>query len=125
LTVVQRITRFPYSVEDNYYNHIENLSNLAEMFTDQCFTKCSEVEDVPCLTIQEGLCFRNCMTKFCTWYPTLKANLVDAPHTFHEDKLHNHLLANNADYAEKTFDPAAELLEGIRDLAPKTFKEYN
>ena len=43
------------------------MTNLHE----QCYVKCSERQDLPYLSMQEGLCFRNCLNKFNNWYPRL------------------------------------------------------
>lgn len=43
-------------------------------------------DDVPFLTIQEGVQFRNCITKFSTWLPTLSQNLEDSSFAYNLDK---------------------------------------
>ena len=100
------------SAEDVYHNKIENLSNLSEVFMSNCFNKCHEDEETPFLTISEGLCFRNCMTKFCVWYPTLKRNMPDSAAFFHEQKLHDHLM-NDESYAANSTDPWKDTMDEL------------
>jgi hypothetical protein len=42
---------------------------------------------VPFLTVDEGLRFRNCVTKYSVWLPTLKSNLEDTSFEFNLKKL--------------------------------------
>ena len=72
------------------------------------------------MTISEGTCFRNCITKFNVFYPTLKPNLMNSPYTFTEKKLHNYLLKNDAKYADAAVDPWADRISEI--LAEKQEK---
>ena len=110
-TVSARLERFPFSVEDVYHNRTENVANMTEVFTTNCFNKCQVVTNAPFMTTHEGLCFRNCITKFNSWYPSLKTNLQDAPFRFYEDKIHAQAVKKNDDYAAKSSDPWAEARE--------------
>lgn len=38
------------------------------------------------LTVQEGYCFRNCITKISTWLPTLDGNLQNAAFHYYNKK---------------------------------------
>ena len=51
---------------------------LMENLHEGCYLKCSTKKDVTYLTMQEGLCFRNCLNKFNSWYPRLQQNTQDA-----------------------------------------------
>lgn len=57
------------SHEDYFHANIMENYAVAENLHEQCFTKCSTKSDVRFLTMQEGLCFRNCLNKFNSWYP--------------------------------------------------------
>ncbi len=51
---------------------------LGKNLHDQCFVKCSNKNDLSYLTMQEGLCFRNCLNKFNNWYPRLAQQTENA-----------------------------------------------
>ena len=69
------------------------LTSLYENVHDACYDKCAQSNDLTFMSIQEGKCFRNCITKFSYFYPSLTANLKDA--SFREqDKLTEDLLKN-------------------------------
>ena len=46
----------------------ENYAFMEHMH-EGCYTKCTSKPDVTYMTMQEGLCFRNCLNKFNSWYP--------------------------------------------------------
>jgi hypothetical protein len=83
------------------------------VLTDNCFAKCEQANEAPFMTVSEGLCFRNCITKFNAFYPTLKSNLVDAPFRYYEEKTHNLLLQKDEAYAAKCTDEWGEKIAGI------------
>lgn len=65
-------------MEDRYDAMVnENYALLTNMH-DQCYVKCSEPTSLPYLTIKEGVCLRNCFTKFANWYPKLDQQTRDA-----------------------------------------------
>merc|ERR1719469_204664 len=93
------------SVEDVYHNKIENVKNVTSVYTSACYEKCAEQHNgAAFFSIPEGHCFRNCITKFNTWFPSLKTNLSDAPFHFHEKKLHEHLMEKDANYLRLNTD---------------------
>jgi len=47
--------------EDHFHSSIVENFALLENLHDQCFVKCAQRSDVSYLTMQEGLCFRNCL----------------------------------------------------------------
>lgn len=63
----------------------KNLASLTEHLHDACFNQCGKRDDVPFMTVQEGLCYRNCVTKFSVWYPTLGENIKDSA-TMHNNR---------------------------------------
>lgn len=56
----------------------DELGHMAEALHENCFEICGNKSELPFLSVQEGLCFRNCMTKFAVFYPTLRQNLDHA-----------------------------------------------
>ena len=52
-----------------------------------CFDQTAKNNTVPFLTAFEGTQFRNCITKFSTWIPTLKGNLEDSAFRQFSDKI--------------------------------------
>lgn len=50
----------------------------AERLHDTCVDVCGDKANLPFLSLQEGLCFRNCLTKFSNFFPTLQPNLQSA-----------------------------------------------
>ena len=61
---------------------------MAEVLQDNCFDLCNnEGSDLPFLSVPEGLCFRNCITKFAVFYPTLQQNLAHADFRHYERQL--------------------------------------
>ena len=54
------------------------LTSMYQQLQGQCFKKCVDDNDVAFMTINEGKCFRNCMTKMSYFHPTLRRNLEGA-----------------------------------------------
>ena len=69
----------PDKIEDYFLMKLKKQKTLISNLQDVCFEKCAKTWDVNMLTYEEGLCIRNCFTKFGYWYPTLEYNLRDAP----------------------------------------------
>lgn len=59
---------------------------MSEVLNDNCFDICDKQTELPFLSVQEGLCFRNCISKFSVFYPTLGRNLEHADFRFYNDK---------------------------------------
>ena len=72
---------------DMYNLRAENLASLTTHLHGSCFDYCTDRTDVPFMTIKEGLCFRNCITKFSVWYPTLGANIQDSAHSHYASEI--------------------------------------
>jgi len=67
---------------------------------DNCYLVCAKRQDVPFLTNMEGACFRNCITKFSTFYPSRTRANANAAYHFYEQKLVDEFKANNEEFAE-------------------------
>ena len=113
----------PYSVEDVYYNKVENLANTADVLSANCFIKCEKPNDAPFMSTTEGICFRNCMTKFSVFYPSLRANLVDAAFRFNEERTHKLLEKRSEDYRASTIDNwgGDEIYDRAKEIFPDKF----
>ena len=62
-----------------------------------CFEQTDKNDTVPFLTAFEGTQFRNCITKFSTWIPTLRGNLEESAFRQLSNKLMNFDGARNVD----------------------------
>ena len=81
---------YPYTSYDQYRQRSDLLGHLSEALHENCFKICAtKAPELPFLSVQEGLCFRNCITKFSVFYPTLKENLVTADFRHYEQELIN------------------------------------
>ncbi len=70
---------YPYTSYDQYRQKSEAIHSLSESLQENCFDICAtKAPELPFLSVQEGLCFRNCINKFNVFYPTLKQNLAHA-----------------------------------------------
>mmetsp|Transcript_42014 Transcript_42014/g.55357 ORF Transcript_42014/g.55357 Transcript_42014/m.55357 type:complete len:143 (-) Transcript_42014:156-584(-) len=65
-------------MEDRYETQVQENFALLTNLHEACFTKCGRRDDVSYLTMAEGICFRNCLNKFNTWYPRLGEQTQDA-----------------------------------------------
>ena len=65
-------------MEDKFEANVQENYAILQNLHGQCFTKCSAKKDITYLTMQEGLCFRNCLNKFNSWYPRLEEHTRDA-----------------------------------------------
>jgi hypothetical protein len=59
---------------------------MADILNDRCFEVCEKPTDLPFLSVQEGLCYRNCISKFSVFYPTLGRNLKHADFHYSRQK---------------------------------------
>lgn len=65
--------------QDQYRGNAEVLEAMAESLHSNCYEACGQQSnDLTFLSLSEGLCFRNCLTKFGVFFPTLRQNLQSA-----------------------------------------------
>ena len=69
---------YPHTVEDMQTYRVECLTNFAKSIQENCFNACAVNNETTLLTYQEGVCFRNCVTKFGLWYGTFGPASEDA-----------------------------------------------
>ena len=61
---------------------------MSEALHENCYDICgNKAPELPFLSVQEGSCMRNCITKFSVFYPTLKVNLEHADYR-HTEQLY-------------------------------------
>ena len=70
-----------------YYARCENLTHFTRAIGPNCFDSCAEKADMPFMSVKEGLCFRNCITKFSSWFPTLRGNVENAGASYYHKKV--------------------------------------
>ena len=59
---------------------------MSEALHETCFDICAtKAPELPFLSVQEGMCMRNCVTKFSVFYPTLRINLEHADYRHTEE----------------------------------------
>ena len=79
---------------------------MTEALHENCFDICAtKAPELPFLSLQEGLCFRNCVTKFSVFYPTLRTNLETADFHHYDQTLINEAAKKNADIRKANTDP--------------------
>lgn len=100
---------YPYTAEDMYELKVANMANFARAVQTNCFDSCATRYDVPMLTVQEGMCFRNCITKFSTWLPTLPGNLQNASFHYYNKKADELLGHTGSALFENPWDVEREL----------------
>ena len=77
-----------------------------EALHENCFGICAtKAPELPFLSVQEGLCFRNCLTKFAVFYPSLGMNLRHGDFLHYEKKLIEETAKKNPEVRKFTSDP--------------------
>ncbi len=70
---------YPFTSYDMYRQKSDILGYMSETLHENCYDICAtRAPELPFLSVQEGSCMRNCVTKFSVFYPTLKMNLEHA-----------------------------------------------
>ena len=65
------LNAYPLDTNDVKRERMHLLTTFYTNMQDACFDKCAEDNDFTFLSIREGKCFRNCVTKASYYYPTL------------------------------------------------------
>ena len=81
-----RLDAFPYTGQTNYRAKADTLGHMAEELHNTCYDMCYEDTGLPLMTLPEGKCFRNCITKFSVFYPTLKDNMEHSSFKYYINK---------------------------------------
>lgn len=81
-----RLDAFPYSPQVNYRMQADIIGHMAEELHTECYDICAFDTQLPLLSMPEGKCFRNCITKFSVFYPTLQNNIQHSAASFYFDK---------------------------------------
>ncbi len=76
---------YPFTSYDMYRQKSDILGYMSEALHDSCYEICAtRAPELPFLSVQEGSCMRNCITKFSVFYPTLRVNLESADYRHNE-----------------------------------------
>tara|TARA_B110000305_G_C18961626_1_gene413026 strand:+ start:148 stop:507 length:360 start_codon:yes stop_codon:yes gene_type:complete len=79
------LNAYPLDTNDVQRERMHMLTTFFTNMQDSCYDKCAEDNDFTFLSIREGKCFRNCITKVSYYYPTLKTNLKDASFRYQDE----------------------------------------
>ncbi len=96
---------------------------MSEALHENCFGICANQQpDLPFLSVGEGLCFRNCITKFSIFYPTLRQNLETADFHHYDQQLISEASKKDANIRKLATDPwekeRAALFEKLQTRTP-------
>ena len=79
---------------------------MTEALHENCYDICAtKAPQLPFLSVQEGSCLRNCITKFSVFYPTLRNNLATADFRHYEQQLIQESAKKNASVRAAINDP--------------------
>lgn len=67
--------------------NVHNVAQFSRAIHNACYDQAAVRKDFPVLTYDEGVRFRNCVTKFSVWMPTLKENLRNTAYHYNVEKL--------------------------------------
>jgi hypothetical protein len=70
-----------------YTLNVHNVAQFSRAIHSACYDQTAVRKDFPVLTYEEGVRFRNCVTKFSVWMPTLKENLRNTAYHYNCEKL--------------------------------------
>ncbi|CDW85206.1 UNKNOWN [Stylonychia lemnae] len=120
----QRLESYPFNPLENFRQRADLISHFAEKVQEACFNAVAEDNDVPMLTIREGIKFRNCIQKFQVQFSTLKPNLRDAEFHFLNQKIIQFGEKNIPELKGISTDPyEAERFEALKILQERRQQE--
>jgi len=70
-----RLEAYPFSSQEIFRMKIDTLGHMMEHLQAECLGVCEQDNMVPILSLQEGFCLRNCMSKFSNAYSLLGRNM--------------------------------------------------
>jgi hypothetical protein len=79
------------------------MTNFMRHSVHGCYAKCATRDDVPMLTVKEGLCFRNCITKLGSFLPSMNQSMqgTSAIHYNNQSQIKGGLIIEDPWAAEK------------------------
>ena len=83
--VYKRVQQFPLNMEDMRRERFHSMSSLFEQVHDACFDQCRTDNDLTFLSVKEGRCYRNCVTKISYFQPSLAGNLRGTAYAHQEE----------------------------------------
>ena len=90
------LQHYPLERQDAQREKMHMVTSLYSNVHEACFDKCAVNNELTFMSVNEGKCFRNCITKFSYWHPTLGQNLKDASFRL-QDELTEKIRAKNGD----------------------------
>ena len=106
MTLCKRLDSYPFNSHDQYRLKADSLGAMSEALHSNCFELCAtRAPELPFLSVQEGLCFRNCLTKFSVFYPTLKQNLESADYHHYNQQFVAEASKKDANIRKLVSDP--------------------
>ena len=97
---------YPHKSYEQYRQRSDIVGFISESLHENCFDLCAtKAPELPFLSVQEGTCLRNCITKFSVFYPTLRNNLATADFRHYEQQLIQEGAKKNAQIRAATIDP--------------------
>ncbi len=100
---------------------------MSEALHENCYDICAtKAPELPFLSVQEGNCVRNCMTKFSVFYPTLQQNLAHADFRHYEQQLLQEGAKKHAEIRKAQTDPwEKERNSIIQQLIQRKNQQYS
>ena len=74
---VKLLQKYPLSENDIRRERCHALASFLENVHDSCYQQCSTNNSFTFLSVKEGKCFRNCITKVTYHHPSLKMSVRD------------------------------------------------
>ena len=97
---------YPFTSYEQYRQRSDILGYMSEALHENCYDICAtKAPELPFLSVQEGTCLRNCVTKFSVFYPTLRNNLETADYRHYEQQLLSEAAKKNAQLRAALNDP--------------------
>ena len=66
--------------EDYWHNYLTKHQHTMDNLHTACFKKCATIWDMTFLSMEEGVCYRNCVHKFGNFYARYEALSREAPY---------------------------------------------
>ena len=97
---------YPFTSYDQYRQRSDIIGFMSEALHENCYDICAtKAPELPFLSVQEGTCMRNCVTKFSVFYPTLRNNLENADYRHYEKQLLTEVAKKNPQLSSAMSDP--------------------
>ena len=99
------LARYPITANDLQRVRVTTEAQWNHAATQGCYDVCQQENELAFLSIQEGRCFRNCISKLSFFYPSLNKSLVGSGYQNTEQELEEY--RNSKGY----FTPNLDIME--------------